>query len=96
MESVPDLPTTVKRDAIYNAACVYGRAVEATADAEKKQKYMDRGIVLLRESVVREGGFDDAKHFLADNDLNSFHKHETWESLVAKVRTNEARKPATP
>ena len=89
MNGIPDLNTDVKRDAIYNAACVYARATEATDDDEKQTEFQERGLKLLRESVFRKGGFDDLEHFLGDSDLTAFHQHEMWNELVEKVRENE-------
>ncbi len=98
MDSIPELDTMVRRDAIYNAACVYGRAAEATSDPQAKATYLAKGVDLLKDSVNRKGGFDDSAHFLDDADLNAYHDHESWDELVKQVRKNEAsqQKPPVP
>ena len=93
MESVPDRPSPLRTDTIYNTACVYGRAIEIEPDAEKQKEYMTRGILLLRKSIERQQGFHDPQHLLDDPDLNSFHDHEHWNELLEKVRENEKKTP---
>lgn len=93
MASVPDRPSALRTDTIYNTACVYGRAIEIEPDAEKRDQYMTRGILLLRKSIEREQGFHDSKHLLDDPDLKSFHAHEDWDQLLEKVKENESKVP---
>ena len=92
VKSVPDNETDVRRDTIYNAACVYGRAIESAADENAKTEYLRRGLDLLKSCVERKSGFDDVEHFLKDADLNSFHTSDEWSALVERVRRNEGER----
>lgn len=93
LAEIPDLPTMVRRDTIYNTACVYGRAMESSTDAKVKEQYTDRALELLTDCIDREGGFDDVDHLLDDPDLAMFHDHPRWDDLVTRVRQNQENQP---
>lgn len=92
LAAVPDLKTTLRRDTLYNTACVYGRASELAASEADRERHTQRAMELLKDCVDREGGFDDPTHLVEDPDLNMFHEHPDWEGLVERVRANEAGK----
>lgn len=89
LESVPDMPTTLRCDTLYNTACTYGRAIEVEKSAATRKKYRDRAIELLTDCVNRENGFGDVAHILADPDLNAFHDDKAWPALIEKIGENE-------
>lgn len=91
LKSIPDLQTIVRRDTLYNTACIYGRAIEVTDDESIRKRYMKRGIELLNDCIDREVGFDEVDHMLNDDDLNSFHDDPQWPKLVEKVGSNEKK-----
>lgn len=93
LKKIPDLATLVRRDAIYNAACAYGRASERTDDPAQKAAYLEAGITHLRNSIERPSGFDEVDHALNDPDLNAFHDHPQWNSLLAKIESNGKKAP---
>lgn len=93
LAQIPDVATLTRRDALYNAACVYARAIAETEDPDLAEQYLQTGMELLTESVSNEKGFDDLDHFLNDDDLTVFHAHGEWEKLVELVRVNEANNP---
>lgn len=71
----------------YNAACVYGRALErlskepaAPPRDEKIAKYRQQGLADLKKSF--ELGFRDVELLKSDPDLNSFHGTPEWEELL--------------
>ncbi len=86
---IPDLTTQLRRDTIYNTACVYGRASEVAANTEAQAKYEQRAIKLLQDCTNRKGGFDDLEHLLDDPDLKMLHQHPDWQAIVDKVGENE-------
>lgn len=92
LTTVPDLPTTLRCDTLYNTACTYGRALEVQQDPKLRKTYTERGIELLQDCVKRERGFSDVNHVLADPDLNEFHNHPEWNNLLEQIRANEANK----
>lgn len=92
LKTVPDLPTTLRCDTLYNTACTYGRALEVEQNAEVRKTYTKRGIELLHDCVKRERGFSDVNHVLADPDLNEFHDHAEWNNLLKQIRANEVNK----
>ncbi|APZ91336.1 HEAT repeat domain-containing protein [Fuerstiella marisgermanici] len=92
-EKIPDLTTQLRRDTIYNTACVYGRASEVAPNTEVQAKYEQRAITLLQDCTNRKGGFDDLEHLLDDPDLKMLHQHPDWQAIVDKVRENEKAKP---
>ncbi len=93
LAQIPDLPTQLRRDAIYNTACVYGRASEVAPNTELQSRHVDKAMKLLTECVERKEGFDDVEHLLDDPDLKMLHKHPDWQAIVEGVRKNEQNKP---
>ncbi|MEZ6131354.1 MAG: HEAT repeat domain-containing protein [Planctomycetaceae bacterium] len=91
LTTVPDLPTSLRCDTLYNTACTYGRAIEVEANATLRQQYTDRAIELLNDCASREAGFADVAHLLADPDLNVFHDHPEWKTLVKQIGDNEKK-----
>ena len=71
----------------YNAACVYGRALERLAKEpaapprdEKIAKYRQQGLADLKKSF--ELGFRDLELLKSDPDLTSYHGTPEWEELL--------------
>ena len=93
LASVPDLPTSLRCDTLYNTACTYGRAAEVEKNADVREKYVERAIEMLTDCVTRKEGFADVNHMLADPDLNVFHEHPQWPSLIEKVGENQKKSP---
>lgn len=89
VKSIPDLPTTVRRDALYNLACTYGRAIEVEKDDAVRKKYVARAMQVFHDCIHREGGFDDPLHVKNDPDMNVFRSHPDWADLMAKIEQNE-------
>lgn len=89
LESVPDLPTSLRCDTLYNTACTYGRAIEVQKDPERLLQHRARGMALLRDCVNRTNGFHDSAHILADDDLNVFHEEGEWPELIESIREAE-------
>jgi len=87
--TVPELQTYVRRDSLYNLACVYGRAIEVEKIAAKREEYTARGMQVLNDCTFREVGFDDVEHITDDPDLNVFHPHPEWSDLLKKIAENE-------
>ncbi len=99
LKSADDVITMAPKDwtALYNGACTFARATESpTPTAEMKQRYADRGILLLRQTA--ELKFDDPDHMVKDEDLLSLHDHSEWSQIVDLVRANKdaALSPALP
>lgn len=89
VKSIPDLPTIVRRDALYNLACTYGRSIEVEKDEATRKQYMARAMEVFHDCVHREEGFDDPLHIQNDPDMNVFRTHPDWADLIAKVELNE-------
>lgn len=89
LETIPNLNTTVRRDAEYNLACVYGRAVEQTTDSAKRERLTRLGIEAMRSSIHRPGGFDSVEHVKNDPDLNVFRGHPDWPAILKVIAENE-------
>lgn len=89
LKSIPNLNTSVRRDAEYNLACVYGRAVEQTNDADKRAQLTRLGLEAMKSSIYRPGGFDSVEHVNNDPDLNVFRDHSEWPAIMDVVRSNE-------
>ena len=86
---VPEMQTFVRRDSLYNLACVYGRATERETAVGKREQYRTRGMEVLKDCTFREVGFDDVEHIENDPDLNVFHDHPEWPALLKKIAENE-------
>jgi len=76
----------------YNAACVYGRALERLSNkpepaesAEKKKTYAKKAMSDLRASVKQ--GFDDLEWLKEDPDLESLHGRADFQRLVDVMST---------
>ena len=86
---VPEMQTFVRRDSLYNLACVYGRATERETAVGKREQYRTRGMEVLKDCTFREVGFDDVEHIENDPDLNVFHDNPEWPALLKKIAENE-------
>ncbi len=91
LDSVPDLPTSLRCDTLYNTACTYGRAIEVEQAPQRLQEYRSRGMALLKDCIVRKNGFHDSAHIWADPDLNVFHDEDEWPELIEAIKENEVR-----
>ncbi|MFY9252924.1 MAG: HEAT repeat domain-containing protein [Fuerstiella sp.] len=89
LAGIPDLQTNIRRDSLYNLACVYGRAIEVETEPKKRELYTTRGMDLLKQCTFRELGFDDVEHINDDPDLNVFHDHPEWDTLIQRIGENE-------
>ena len=89
LESIPDLPTQTRRDALYNLGCAYGRALDDVEDAAVRKEYTDRGMEVLRDCVMRENGWDDPTHVANDPDVDVFRTHPEWAELLERMKQNE-------
>jgi tetratricopeptide (TPR) repeat protein len=82
----------------YNAACVYGRALEAAAKDDESderdaaiQQYREAGMAHLQRSF--ELGFSDRDHVRNDPDLEAFHDEPAFQELInAAPQTEEEQK----
>jgi HEAT repeat protein len=82
----------------YNAACVYGRALQAVAKDDESdernaamQQYREAGIAHLKRSM--ELGFSDLDHVRNDPDLEAFHDQPAFQELMnAAPQTEEEKK----
>jgi len=71
---------------LYNGACCYSRAIENPNVAEdQKQRYADRAIELIRQSIATN--FHDAEHLLNDEDLVAIHSHPAWPLVVEETKS---------
>ncbi|MCR9202774.1 MAG: hypothetical protein NXI04_29365 [Planctomycetaceae bacterium] len=89
LKTIPNLNTSVRRDAEYNLACVYGRAIEQTEDSRKRERLTRLGLDAMRSSVYRPGGFDSVEHVNNDPDLTVFKDHSDWPAIMEVIRANE-------
>lgn len=86
----------------YNAACVYGRAVEylkKDTKAENRDKlleeYTKQGLDQLRTSMQK--GFQDVKWMKEDPDLKEFHKNPEFEKIAQQpVKPNDSEEEEKP
>lgn len=91
LKEVPNLETTIRRDAEYNLACVYGRAAELADTPERKTQYIDLGLAAIKASIYRERGFNDPEHVRNDPDLNIFRDHAQWNDILNAITDNEKK-----
>lgn len=87
LNEVPDLPTFLRTNALYNSACSYSRAVEQVDDKDLKKEYQEEAFRYLNLSINRESGFWDVDHALADPDLNALHEEAAWKVAIDRMRT---------
>ncbi|MFN9968501.1 MAG: hypothetical protein ACK58T_01265, partial [Phycisphaerae bacterium] len=71
---------------LYNTACVFARAAEASLDQDQLRiQYLTRATDLLRRSA--SAGFSDVEHLQNDPDLIILHDHADWPEIVRLVTT---------
>lgn len=91
VKKINDARGTIPNDNLfhYNAACVFGRAIEHLRKDEQKnvpdrdkliQQYTDSALADLRKSI--EHGFDDFDWMKKDPDLKSLHNNDDFKKLA--------------
>ncbi len=90
-EEVPDLPTPVRTNVLYNTACAYSRAAEQADTNQQRTLYLKNAFVLLNQSVDREAGFADPEHALADPDLTVLHQEADWQLVIDKMKEKASK-----
>lgn len=93
LNQVPDLPTSLRTNAIYNTACSYSRAIEQVDDDERKKELAREAFRYLRLSIDRENGFWEVEHALADPDLVALHDDPAWEKAIGEMRKRAENAP---
>lgn len=93
IQSVPNLDTYLRANALYNAACSYSRAAEKAENDASRERFQQKALDYLQQSIEHDPGFSEVDHTLVDPDLKPLHDLPRWAKLLDQMRKKAAEIP---